>query len=191
MRCFNNSVRRVGEYSDAYNRLRIEEPACFARVEESMKTVIVAFCTMLATLCVAWLIFTPRVSMPPLSPATIGDASKSATPSAPASPPKPKPRQLTVDSAGCWNVYGSDQPAWMRLDVCQARAHQTVQGHRVNLSLMCNVKHATCQPLTPGDVYEFQVVSGLRECGKSVGKVYCVEIHGRPYNTVYTATLDR
>ena len=101
--------------------------------------------------------------------------------------------KLTVDRAGCSCVLGCDDPR-VRWDSCQADVHSVTNGQRIDWSLGCNQKWATCVELTPNEDYYFEIVRGLPECpqhptimGQQINSISltCVKIHARPYDAIY------
>src|SRR5208282_160432 len=81
---------------------------------------------------------------------------------------------LTIDRSGCYNVTEG-------YNLCEAAARSGSK----HLTLTCNIRHATCAPLDPGD-YTFKVIRGVPYCklAESYGAV-CIEIQARPYNAIY------
>ncbi len=101
--------------------------------------------------------------------------------------------KLTVDAAGCSCVSGCDDPR-VRWDSCQADVHSVKNGQRIDWSLGCNQKWATCVELTPNEDYYFEIVRGLPECpqhptimGQQINSISltCIKIHARPYDAIY------
>jgi hypothetical protein len=86
--------------------------------------------------------------------------------------------KLTVEDRGC------EEPS------CLSHAHATAKdGQTLNLILMCAMRFATCQPLTPGETYIFDYVTEpTAECPKphdAKPGTACIVIHARPYDLDY------
>jgi hypothetical protein len=156
-----------------------------------MKVIAAVAITVIVVLLLLWSLTSSNTS--PQTMASSSTEVSKVMESAPKSAPVHKVNhlnKLTVDAAGCSNVTGpgyyDPEWEWARRDLCQADAHSVKNGQRVNWSLVCNPKWATCVGLTPNEDYYFEVVSGIPECQNAARlNLTCVKIHARPYDAIY------